>query len=162
MSDIGFAVGFDQTTVALFDTIIEDQPSLMPDEIAPSLGSTPQRTLDQHTHYNGTPRLDLRWEWLSRANFNTLIIALFGAWDVGSVELTLQTLNEAGNYGLYNVVAEKPQPKTHYQHFFGGDIRDLRIPIAIVETLTPPDGGLLLEDGTPLLTESGLFILMES
>ncbi len=113
-----FANGHDQTSL----TNVEDVISYAPKGIIIPLGSVKRRTLNKYVQWNGTKVVKWVFAAMSWADFEALILALFGDWDTENALLTIDTRGRDEVFHRGNVVAERPVEGTDYTRQEYGDV----------------------------------------
>lgn len=157
---MAIAVGFDQTTLTLVESIITDSFSLMPDQTVSELLPVKRRTLDGAAQRNGKRTLRWEQEWTASEDFAAWLDFLYPG-GLASQEVTIVTLSERGVWIPCNAIADRPVPGEDFEYWHGGDVRNLAQNFFDVEPLAAVDNSLLLENGLGLQLESGEFILLE-
>lgn len=130
MPRFSFAIaeGFDAAGALVnVESIVTRAPHVLPDQLATFTGPVKRRTLDHAVQRNGTATVTWQWDVMSPADFNALILAIFGGFTAASAFVTIVTLDEMGNYTTFNAVVDKPHPGADYRLSEGGWIRDLRL-----------------------------------
>ncbi len=143
MPECSFAIapGWNVNSPPNVETIVTHPPHVLPDQRVPYLGPVVTRLGSLAVRRDGAIGHFWSWDFLSTADFNLLMSYLFGSRLVASVEATIITIDEFGNYTSFNALAEKPQPGEHYSISPGGWIRELRVPFVIVSGLGAFDAG---------------------
>ena len=143
------ASGHGQTDLDNIEDICTTAPTSQPLK----WGSTKRRTLDGKTQYNGTRSAFWKFDAITRADFNTLLMYL-GDVTVGSAPVTIRTRNELDSWSIYNAYMVNPLSGDDWERAFGGygAAEPLTIEFVIVELAF---GEILDEFGFQILDENG-------
>lgn len=128
----GFAASPPLTNI---ESAVSDPPFVEPEDLVPLLiGDIRRQMADRSIQVNGVSLIFWRWEYMSQADLNALILALFGDFATGSAQMTIFTLTEQGVYASFNATVERPRPGEHYDQSEYGWIQNLAMPIYVEST----------------------------
>ena len=117
---------------ANIEDVVSDPPFVTPEDLVPLLiGDVRRQIADRSIQVNGISLIFWRWEFMSQADLNNLILTLMGDFTTASAQLTILTLTEQGVYASFNVTIERPMPGVHYDQSEYGWIKNLAMPIFV-------------------------------
>ncbi len=122
MATFSFAIsaGHNVASPTNVESIVSNPPHILPDQLATYTGSVKRRTIGGSVQRNGAVKVVWTWDLISRADFNTLITAVFGGFTSSSAAVTIVTLDETNQYARFNAYADKPHPNEDYTIATGG------------------------------------------
>ena len=128
----GWAAGPPYTNI---EDVVSDPPFVEPEDLVPLLiGDVRRQMADRSIQMNGASLIFWRWEYMSQADLNNLILTLFGDFVTASVQMTILTLTEQGVFASFNVTIERPLPGVHYDQSQFTWIQNLAMPIYVEST----------------------------
>src|SRR5687767_8041149 len=110
MTVLYFAIepGHDVTAPTNVETLTTNPPHVLEDQPIPLTGPIKRRTLNHAVQANGAIVHAWVFDVLTRAEFNALIVHVFGDFLTESAEVTIIGIDETGNYGGFNTTVNKP------------------------------------------------------
>src|SRR3990167_2190704 len=119
LTNYEIALGWSVATRSNVEDLIRDavqRPMIFSLQSQPvSDGNTGIVTLDQQTHWDGTPVIQWLISIIPYAGFSALITKALGGFTVDSGQVSIRTRNEQNGYGTWNAWMSKPQPGIDYR-----------------------------------------------
>ena len=134
MTYANMSIGETLSAQVNWETILPFPPRVVPNGFIAALPPVRNRTGANTPHFQGVIDGGLYWDALSRADFNTLIYAVFGGFDVPYVDRYLWHRDAAHHLSPYLVRLVQPRAATpdeegDYTLEMDGDVSELTIPI---------------------------------
>jgi hypothetical protein len=127
-----YARGHDQTAL----TNTEDAWNRYPRATVIPLGSVRRKTLDHNVQTNGNIPIEWFFGPMSKADFQTMIIALFDDWETENADLTIDTRGPDEVFHRGNCTVHRPIEGVDYTRQIGGNVDDLKLTLDGFEEVT--------------------------
>jgi hypothetical protein len=107
-------------------------PHIFDGGLVPLIAPVKSMTGSGGARFDGFINASLRFDYLTKAEFNALIVGVFGLWTVGSVERYLIAKDESECFSPFLAHIIRPQPRTtdgqgDYEKIDYGDVQNLEI-----------------------------------
>lgn len=117
MPDYNYAAdpGWNVTSPTNIETLIDEPPHTLPDQLMPEMGPVKTRALSGKARRDGVREMAWGWDKLLRTNFDILVAHIWGDYQTTSVKATIITRGADNQYTTYNVYAEQPVAGEDYE-----------------------------------------------